>query len=132
MKKFIVLLVILLTCVTYSQELSWSWSHKMLGTTDTLTTRIDSVVNMFSSGDSTFANLGFGAWIQGQIVTDDTLELSTSASFTNAIKILPNTSLRPFELPKLDVSQITNLYIRRFVISGGTGTVNIILKIFGI
>ena len=131
MKKL--LLILLFSSMgIFAQQSSWDWGTKILGATDTLTTRIDSVVNMISSGDSTFANIGLTAWVEGYVIADDTIEVSTDASFTNPVKVLPNTTSYPFLIPKSKIGDVSNLYIRRFSISGGTGTVNLIVRITGL
>lgn len=64
------------------------------------------------------------------IVADDTLEVSTVASFPNAEKIIVLPDV-PLTLGPFNVIAKTNFYIRPRAISGGTGLTRYYLYIYG-
>jgi len=108
------------------------------GAYGTLTSEVDTLSASVSSGVTTLSALTSPyAKLRVVLIVDDTVEVSTSASFTsgNVQKILPTEYVFgggggiAFELifrPNI----INNIYIRRFVTSGGTGTVNWIARIY--
>ena len=109
-----------------------NWVRISKGMYDTLSTRVDTVSRLIA-GDTTnsFNVLGFKNWWEGDIMPDDTIEVSASPNFPrgSTMKIVP-TGARIL-LPRRDLTYFLNLYVRRFVTTGATGTVNYDVRIWG-
>jgi hypothetical protein len=100
---------------------------------DTLSTRIDTVSRRIA-GDTT-NNLNYifvnsKAW-EADITVNDTVEISSDANFGtgNVTIVYPNTQ-PGLPIFKRLLFYFPNLYIRRYVTTGGTGTVTIDLRIW--
>ena len=100
---------------------------------DTLSTRIDTVSRRIA-GDTT-NNLNYifvnsKAW-EADITVNDTVEISSDANFGtgNVTIVYPNTQ-PGLPIFKRLLFYFPNLYIRRYVTPGGTGTVTIDLRIW--
>lgn len=108
---------------------SWDWVKFNFGAKDTIASAPDTLFKVMFGTSGSFSTY-FTKWWSGDIITDDTLEISTSATFATGTvqKILPSIFT---PLPKLSIVYHSNLYIRRFIISGGTGTPNWIIRIWG-
>jgi hypothetical protein len=91
---------------------------------DTLSTRIDSI-----KLSTLFSNK---TWWQGDITVNDTVEVSGDVAFGvgNVTIIYPN-SQPGMPIPRRYISNFPTYYIRRYVTSGGTGTVTIDIRTWG-
>lgn len=70
----------------------------------------------------------FNYFFTGDIIADDTVEISTSTAFTKKIIVLPGIL---FPLPMFGTSTVSDLYIRRFRRTGETGYPKYLLRVWG-
>ena len=115
-------MVLILVGVSYSQQTYTGAANTFKAVTDTVgaswvDTLSRKVVSSTANNLSTIVKATFGV----SIVSDDTIEVSTSASFTAgaSVIVLPNL---PFSTGQLVYGTFTNLYIRRYSVSGAVGT----------
>lgn len=100
---------------------------------DTLTTRIDTLSRKIA-GDTTnnlnYIFVGSKAW-QGDITVNDTVEVSSDATFpAGKVTIVYPNSQPGLPLFRRLLFYHPNMYIRRYVTTGGTGTVTIDFRIW--
>ena len=133
MKKYLFIIIALfISANIYAQtqpEITSIWRSA----DDSISTRIDTVSRVIY-GDTTTNSLttvfAGKTWFQGDIIADDTLQIGLDASFSKGkrFKILPNMF---YLIPQTMLSSYPNLYIRRYVTPGATGTVNYALRLWG-
>lgn len=86
---------------------------------------VDTLSRLSNSGDSLDTMTGyFSNWFKFTIAADDTIEFSQTANFTEGqvFKLLPGET---FTSGRWSIADFTNLYFRRYVISGATGSPNV-------
>jgi len=131
--KHIFIIIILATGLTLGQN-----NYKLYrGGTDTVTTVPDTIAHQILGsaytnvyGQSDFTNMGAFAYWYVSIVADDTAEVSTTSTFsTGTVAILlPNF---PLGVGPMQLTSNKNLFIRRYNVSGETGTPRYYFTFYG-
>jgi len=102
----------------------WHWASDTVSTADAIDT-----LSLKLDATNLYTNMGsfFTIWWGASIITDDTIEISSSASFPQGrtIVYVSNDAEGAMYVGPMMISSNTetrNLYIRRYSVSGGAGT----------
>jgi hypothetical protein len=141
MKRMIIVLLLFLTGSAYSQvrqparasiDVLQSPITLLYGFTDTTSVVPDTLTRRIFEAEGTYNHIKhkFRKWYKVNIVADDTIQVSKSANFT-AGEIIVVFPLVPYTTGILEPSVISNLYYKRYDISGANGVPNVYIRVEG-
>lgn len=107
----------------------WDWSKYVHTANDTVASATDTLYKAIFGVAGSFSQY-YTKWFAGDIIADDTIEVSYSGAFGVGLsyKVLPNILI---PLPKTGIAYQSNIYIRRFKVSGETGSPAWIARVWG-
>lgn len=126
MKKYILLLTLVLSVSMFCQTKS-DWGGRQYGNGATVSTETDTLSQVLGYADASNLSSVFKSWFSYSVVADDTIQVSTNASFSTGtiIVILPDV---PFTSQKINIDFTKDLYVKRW---GTVGTVNYYIAVEG-